>query len=94
MDTPASSSSKLGAEISLLYNTKDGGTNSTETSQITDPFLDPSDPRYTLQTRSTNQQMNQLKKPMYWENQMTMKTTNPEKKQISETHQWLLTQQA
>jgi hypothetical protein len=93
-DTPASSSSRQGVETSPLYATKDGGTNSTETSQITDPSWDPSDPKCTPQTKFTSQQTNLPKKPTYRENQTTTKTTLPTKKPISKTHQWLSTQQA
>jgi hypothetical protein len=94
MDTPAYSSSRQGAETSLLYATKDGGTSSIETSQTTNPSSDPSDLKYMPQTRSTNQQMNQLKKLMCQENQTATKMTPPVKKPISKTHQWLSTQQA
>jgi hypothetical protein len=46
------------------------------------------------QTKFINQQTNQPKKPTYRENQTTTKTTPPTKNPISETHQWLSTQQA
>ena len=77
-----------------MYATKDGGTNSTETNQITDPSWDPSGPKCTPQTKSISQQTNQPKKPTYRENRTTTKTTPPTKNPISETHQWLSTQQA
>ena len=53
-DTPASSSSKQGAETSLSYATKDGGTSSTETSQTTDPSWDLLDLKCMPQTKSIN----------------------------------------